>query len=152
MRKDENGYVYFVDRVGDTFRWKGENVSTSEVSDAMIRADGIATANVYGVEIPGTEGKAGMAAVSLSGDVDFESLHYELSSSLPAYAIPIFIRIQREPDTTGTMKYRKVELMKEGYNPDMVDDPIWMYHPDRRQYVPFTQDRYESLISGAFRF
>jgi len=152
MRKDENGYVYFVDRVGDTFRWKGENVSTSEVSDAMIRADGIATANVYGVEIPGTEGKAGMAAVTLSGDVDFESLHYELSSSLPAYAIPIFVRIQREPDTTGTMKYRKVELMKEGYNPDMVDDPIWMYHPDRRQYVPFTQDRYDSLISGAFRF
>ena len=152
MRKCENGYVYFVDRIGDTFRWKGENVSTSEVSDAMIRTGGIETANVYGVEIPGTEGKAGMAAITLGGDVDFESLHYELSANLPSYAIPIFIRIQREASTTGTMKYRKVELMKDGYSPELVDDPIWMYHPDRRQYVPFTQDRYDSLMSGAFRF
>jgi fatty-acyl-CoA synthase len=152
MRKDENGYVYFVDRIGDTFRWKGENVSTSEVSDAMIRSKGIETANVYGVEIPGTDGRAGMAAITLNAEVDFESLHYELSANLPSYAIPIFIRIQREADTTGTMKYRKVELMKDGYNPDKVDDPIWMYHPDRRQYMPFTQDRYDSLISGAFRF
>ena len=152
MRKDEDGYVYFVDRTGDTFRWKGENVSTSEVSNALSRVEGIATANVYGVEIPGTDGKAGMAAITLNGDVDFESLHYNLSNSLPAYAIPIFLRIQREADTTGTLKFRKVELMKEGFSPDLVDDPIWMYHPERRQYVPFTQDRYDSLKSGAFRF
>lgn len=152
MRKDEDGYVYFVDRTGDTFRWKGENVSTSEVSNALSRVEGIATANVYGVEIPGTDGKAGMAAITLNGDVDFESLHYNLSNSLPAYAIPIFLRIQREANTTGTLKFRKVELMKEGFSPDLVDDPIWMYHPERRQYVPFTQDRYDSLKSGAFRF
>ncbi|HBQ50239.1 MAG TPA: long-chain-acyl-CoA synthetase, partial [Hyphomonas atlantica] len=129
MRKDEDGYVYFVDRTGDTFRWKGENVSTSEVSNALSRVEGIATANVYGVEIPGTDGKAGMAAITLNGDVDFESLHYNLSNSLPVYAIPIFLRIQREADTTGTLKFRKVELMKEGFSPDLVDDPIWMYHP-----------------------
>lgn len=152
MRKDEEGYVYFVDRTGDTFRWKGENVSTSEVSNALSLIDGIATANVYGVEIPGTDGKAGMAAITLNGDVDFESLHYELSASLPSYAIPIFLRIQREAETTGTLKFRKVELMTEGFSPDLVDDPIWMYHPERRQYVPFTQDRYDSLKSGAFRF
>tara|TARA_R100000365_G_C2747318_1_gene77111 strand:+ start:1116 stop:2939 length:1824 start_codon:yes stop_codon:yes gene_type:complete len=152
MRKDENGYIYFIDRIGDTYRWKGENVSTNEVSDALSHVKGIATANAYGVPIPGADGKAGMAAITLDGDLDFESLYYELSQNLPAYAIPIFLRIQREAKTTGTFKFRKVELVKEGYDPDKVDDPIWMYHPDKRQYVPFTQDRYESLISGAFRF
>lgn len=152
MRKDAQGYVYFVDRTGDTFRWKGENVSTNEVSQAFSPVDGVSTANVYGVTIPGTDGKAGMAAITLKGAVDFENLYDALSATLPSYAIPLFVRVQEEAETTGTFKYRKVELVKEGFDPDQVNDPIWMYHPDERKYVPLSQAYYEKLLSGSFRF
>ncbi|KCZ93462.1 long-chain-acyl-CoA synthetase [Hyphomonas johnsonii] len=152
LRKDKDGYIYFVDRIGDTFRWKGENVSTNQVGEALSQIDGISTANVYGVQVPGTDGKAGMAAITTDGDVDFEGLYAALSARLPSYAVPIFIRVQRDAETTGTFKYRKVELVKEGFDLDDVTDPIWMYHPERKEYVPFTHDRYESLRAGAFKF
>lgn len=152
MRKDKDGYIYFVDRIGDTFRWKGENVSTNEVGEALSGIPGVATANVYGIPLPGYDGKAGMAAITTDDDVDFDGMYAALGHKLPSYAIPIFIRVQRDADTTGTFKYRKVELVKDGFNIDEVTDPIWMYHPERKIYVPFTQDRYDSLRSGAFKF
>jgi fatty-acyl-CoA synthase len=152
MRKDKDGYIYFVDRIGDTFRWKGENVSTNEVGEALTAMPGIVTANVYGVAIPGYDGKAGMAAITTDGDVDYDNLYKSLDEKLPPYAIPVFIRVQRDAETTGTFKYRKVELVKENYNLDQVTDPIWMYHPERKEYVPFTHDRFESLRSSAFKF
>jgi len=152
MRKDKDGYIYFVDRIGDTFRWKGENVSTNEVGEALTAMPGIVTANVYGVAIPGYDGKAGMAAITTDGDVDYDNLYKALDEKLPPYAIPVFIRVQRDAETTGTFKYRKVELVKENYNLDQVTDPIWMYHPERKEYVPFTHDRFESLRSSAFKF
>ncbi|MEH6696874.1 MAG: long-chain-acyl-CoA synthetase [Hyphomonas sp.] len=152
MRKDKDGYIYFVDRIGDTFRWKGENVSTNEVGEALSGIQGVATANVYGIPLPGYDGKAGMAAITTDDDVDFDGMYAALGQKLPSYAIPIFIRVQRDAETTGTFKYRKVELVKDGFNIDEVTDPIWMYHPERKTYVPFTQDRYESLRSGAFKF
>lgn len=152
MRKDKDGYIYFVDRIGDTFRWKGENVSTNEVGEALSGIPGVATANVYGIPLPGYDGKAGMAAITTDDDVDFDGMYAALGQKLPSYAIPIFIRVQRDADTTGTFKYRKVELVKDGFNIDEVTDPIWMYHPERKIYVPFTQDRYDSLRSGAFKF
>ena len=152
MRKDKDGYIYFVDRIGDTFRWKGENVSTNEVGEALSGIPGVATANVYGIPLPGYDGKAGMAAITMDADVDFEGMYAALSQKLPSYAIPIFIRVQRDAETTGTFKYRKVELVKEAFDIDEVTDPIWMYHPERKEYVPFTQDRYDSLRSGAFKF
>ena len=152
MRKDKDGYIYFVDRIGDTFRWKGENVSTNEVGEALSGIQGVATANVYGIPLPGYDGKAGMAAITTDDDVDFDGMYAALGQKLPSYAIPIFIRVQRDAETTGTFKYRKVELVKDGFNIDEVNDPIWMYHPERKTYVPFTQDRYESLRSGAFKF
>jgi fatty-acyl-CoA synthase len=152
MRKDKDGYIYFVDRIGDTFRWKGENVSTNEVGEALTAMPGIVTANVYGVAIPGYDGKAGMAAITTDGDVDYDNLYKLLDEKLPPYAIPVFIRVQRDAETTGTFKYRKVELVKENYNLDQVTDPIWMYHPERKEYVPFTHDRFESLRSSAFKF
>ena len=95
MRKDERGYFYFVDRVGDTFRWKGENVSTSEVSEAINGFPGIVDANVYGVTIAGREGRAGMAAIVCSGGCDLTALHAHLRAHLPDYARPLFLRIQK---------------------------------------------------------
>ena len=152
MSKDEKGYIYFVDRIGDTFRWKGENVSTTEVAKVLAAYPGIETANVYGVAIPGMDGKAGMAAITASGEVDFAGLHTFLSSHLPSYAIPVFLRLQREATTTGTFKYRKVELVKEGFNPDEAGDPIWFADPEQGQYVPLDRDAYETVLAGGYRF
>ena len=152
MKKDALGYIYFVDRIGDTFRWKGENVSTNEVAEFVAKAPGIATVNVYGVEVPGTDGRAGMAAITTDGEVDYDGLYTWLSEHLPKYAIPLFIRVQKEAETTGTFKYRKVDLVKEGFNSDEVGEPIWYYDPDVNKYEPLTPDAYETLMSGAVRF
>jgi len=152
MMKDEDGYIYFIDRIGDTFRWKGENVSTNEVGKALSQYPGIKTANVYGVQVQGTDGKAGMAAITADQDVDYDGLANFLKSSLPAYAVPLFIRVQQEAETTGTFKFRKVELVKEGFDPNEVTDPIWFLHPEQGQFVPLTPDRFDSIRSGGFRF
>lgn len=153
MRKDAEGYIYFIDRIGDTFRWKGENVSTNEVGEALASINGIAHANVYGVPIPGMDGKAGMAAITPDGKgIDFDTLHTDLCARLPNYAVPVFIRVQKEAETTGTFKYRKVDLVEEGFNPENMSDPIWFADPDKGKYMPVTHDRYESILSGTYRF
>lgn len=152
MKQDKDGYIFFIDRIGDTFRWKGENVSTNEVGEALSKIDGIATANVYGVPVPGADGKAGMAAVTLDGEVDFASLHKALAEMLPAYAVPLFIRVQREAETTGTFKYRKVDLVAEGFDPAKVEgDALWMYDPAAGGYEPMTAERYQTLLAGGYR-
>ncbi|MEM1147043.1 MAG: long-chain-acyl-CoA synthetase, partial [Pseudomonadota bacterium] len=152
MKKDADGYVYFVDRIGDTFRWKGENVSTNEVAEFVARAPGIATANVYGVSVPGTDGRAGMAAITTKSDVDYDGLYEWLSEQLPKYAIPLFIRVQKEAETTGTFKYRKVELVKEGFDPEAVNEPLWFFDPESQKYEPLTVDAHETIRSGAVKF
>lgn len=152
MKKDALGYVYFVDRIGDTFRWKGENVSTNEVAEILAAAPGIATANVYGVSVQGTDGRAGMAAITTDSDVDFDTLHAWLNDRLPKYAHPLFIRIQKEAETTGTFKYRKVDLVKEGFDPEEVPDPLWYFDPGQKLYLPLTQDRFDTIKSGAIKF
>ena len=152
MSKDELGYIYFVDRIGDTFRWKGENVSTNEVAEFVAKAPGVATANVYGVSVPGTDGRAGMAAITTKGEVDFDTLYAWLSEQLPKYAIPLFFRVQQEAETTGTFKYRKVELVKEGFDPAAVSEPLWYYDPESNKYEPLTPDAYETILSGAVKF
>lgn len=152
LSKDEKGYIYFIDRIGDTFRWKGENVSTTEVAKVLAGYDGIETANVYGVAIPGMDGKAGMAAITASGEIDFAALHDYLRAQLPAYAVPVFLRLQREATTTGTFKYRKVELVREAFNPDEAEDPIWFAHPEEGAYKPLTRDEYDTVIAGGYRF
>ena len=152
MRKDKQGYIYFVDRIGDTYRWKGENVSTNEVGEALSRVDWVKTANVYGVHIPGTDGKAGMAALTVEDGADLGGLYTSLAARLPSYAVPVFIRVQPEADTTGTFKYRKVELVAEGFDPDKVTDPLWMLDPEEARYVPMTQGRYDRLVSGGYKF
>ena len=116
MRKDENGYFYFVDRIGDTFRWKGENVSTLEVAEAINAFPGIQDTNVYGVAVPGREGRAGMAAI-VCHDCDLPALYLHLQTSLPDYARPVFVRVRKDLDMTATFKQRKVDLVKQGFDP-----------------------------------
>ena len=139
LRKDEQGYFYFVDRIGDTFRWKGENVSTQEVAEALSTFPRVETANVYGVEVPGHEGRAGMVALALGGgrDAPFDArAFYELAiSTLPSYAAPVFVRLQSESDVTGTFKLRKVSLRDEGFDPGATDDPIYVRDDAARTYV-----------------
>jgi len=150
MRKDENGYFYFVDRIGDTFRWKGENVSTLEVAEAINKFPGITDTNVYGVGIPGREGRAGMAAI-VCDNCDLVALYRHLEASLPDYARPVFLRIRKDLDMTATFKQRKVDLVKQGYDPDAIADPLYFNDAANRRFVPLDRALYESIRSGQTR-
>ena len=110
MRRDAGGFFYFVDRIGDTFRWKGENVSTSEVAAAITAFPGIVEATVYGVHIPGTEGAAGMAAIVRDAPLDLAAFRAHLARRLPAYARPLFVRVMDRIEVTGTFKHSKSDL------------------------------------------
>ena len=145
LSKDDLGYIYFADRIGDTFRWKGENVATSEVAEAFAEFDGILEANVYGVSIPGSDGKAGMVALSTNKDIDLDKLYQKLSSSLPAYAQPLIIRIKNEIEITGTFKHRKVELVKEGYDPKNISEPLYFCDHQSKKYIPLDNDLFGSI-------
>jgi fatty-acyl-CoA synthase len=151
MRKDERGYFYFVDRVGDTFRWKGENVSTSEVAEAINSFPGIADANVYGVTVVGRDGRAGMAAIVCDGQCDLGALHTHLAGNLPDYARPLFLRIQPTIEVTGTFKQKKVELVREGFNPAATSDPIYFNDPQAKAFVLLDPALYRRIESGDVR-
>lgn len=136
FRRDSEGYYYFVDRVGDTFRWKSENVSTMEVANALDAAQGVETITVYGVTIPGNEGRAGMATVVMQPGKRFDPVaFYRLASSrLPSYAVPVFVRVSEQTDITPTFKLRKVDLQKLGYR-QTSDDTVWVADPVAGCYV-----------------
>ncbi len=151
LRHDNEGYFYFVDRIGDTFRWKGENVATSEVAEALSVFAGVQEANVYGVQIKGTDGRAGMASLVSEGDVDLGKLHEHLAASLPVYARPLFLRMQKTMDTTGTFKHRKVELVKEGFDPSAITEPLFFDDPEQKRYVPLTAEVYQKINDGGYR-
>jgi fatty-acyl-CoA synthase len=151
MRRDAEGYLYFIDRIGDTFRWKGENVSTGEVAEKLASIPGVLEANVYGVEIPGHDGRAGMAALSVDGDFDIKALYGQVEQDLPHYAQPMFVRLQRQIETTGTFKYRKVDLVEDGFNPERTKEPIYFKNPVKKTYVKLTKAGYEKVLEGAFR-
>ncbi|ULQ46428.1 long-chain-acyl-CoA synthetase [Flagellatimonas centrodinii] len=143
-------HIQFVDRVGDTFRWKGENVATTEVEAALGAFPGIEQAVVYGVAIPDADGRAGMAALTLSGSLDGAALSRHLADALPAYAIPLFLRLRAEQETTATFKYRKVDLKREGFDPARVVDPLWVrWTPEA--YVPLTADHVAAIHRGEWR-
>jgi fatty-acyl-CoA synthase len=153
LRCDDRGYFYFIDRIGDTFRWKGENVSTQEVAEALTVFAGVELINVYGVEIPGHDGRAGMAALTMADGVEFDPNAFrELAErSLPSYARPVFVRIKREADLTGTFKLRKVDLQREGYDPAATPDPIYVRDDRAGSYVALTAERLEALHRGELR-
>jgi fatty-acyl-CoA synthase len=131
LRVDADDYAYFVDRIGDTFRWKGENVATSEVAEVVTVCPGVREVNVYGVSIPGHDGRAGMAALVADDGFDAARLAAHVARELPSYARPLFLRIQPELEVTGTFKHRKVELVAEGFDPARVRDPLWFFDAER---------------------
>ncbi|KAJ0069224.1 hypothetical protein NL108_003113 [Boleophthalmus pectinirostris] len=149
MLIDSENFVYFMDRVGDTFRWKGENVATSEVGDILITANSILEANVYGVKVEGHEGRIGMASVTLKEGEDFDcsDAYKKVVTYLPAYARPRFIRIQTSLEMTGTFKMKKVKLVKEGFNPADISDPLYFLDTDKKSYVPLTEEIYNAIMS-----
>lgn len=153
LKRDAQGYFYFIDRIGDTYRWKGENVATSEVSEAMGVFPGVAEVNVYGVNVPGYDGRAGMAAIALSETekLDLEALHAEMKKRLPAYARPVFLRLRTELEHTGTFKIKKVDLVKEGFDPSIISDPIWFDHPGEGRYVRLDPQLYAAILAKEIR-
>jgi fatty-acyl-CoA synthase len=152
MRMDPSGFYYFIDRIGDTFRWKGENVATSEVAAAIMAFAGIAEANVYGVHVPGREGAAGMAAIVPDGRLDIVALRAHLELRLPSYARPKFLRVAKRLAVTSTFKHTKNELQREGFNPAAaVGDAFYFDDPASDAFVPLDQRLYERIKSGAVR-
>jgi len=151
MRQDAEGYYYFVDRIGDTFRWKGENVSTSEVAERLAHVPGVQEVNVYGVPVGKLDGKAGMASLVVDGDFDIDSLAEFVDRELPGYARPVFVRLQPQIETTGTFKYRKMDLVEEGFDPAKVKDPLYFRSPEKQGYVKVTKASYDKLCAGGFK-
>jgi fatty-acyl-CoA synthase len=150
MRVDEQGFYYFVDRIGDTFRWKGENVATLEVALALSACPGIAEAAVYGVAVPGAEGRAGMALIAAESALDLVEIARRMQA-LPDYARPVFLRVRRELEVTATFKHRKNDLAKEGFNPLGIADPLYVFDRAQGAYVPLDADRFAAIESGAIR-
>ena len=151
MRRDDGGFYYFVDRIGDTFRWKGENVATSEVAAAVTAFPGIVDANVYGVAVPGADGRAGMAEIVCSGAIDLSAFREHLEQRLPSYAHPVLLRMRKEIDVTPTFKQLKRGDAQDGYDPGTCPDALYVNDPDCRAYVAMDQQLYERIQSGRMR-
>jgi fatty-acyl-CoA synthase len=151
MRKDARGYFYFVDRIGDTFRWKGENVSTTEVAEALGHFDGVHDANVYGVSVPGRDGRAGMAALVVDGNLNLSVLWSHLAERLPDYARPVFLRIRRDMEMTATFKQKKIDLAQQGFDPEATGDPIFFNDPTKKAFVRVDAELYKQICSGDLR-
>jgi fatty-acyl-CoA synthase len=148
MRKDERGFFYFVDRIGDTFRWKGENVATSEVSEAVCEFPGIQEAVVYGVAIPGTDGRAGMATLVADGALDLVAFRAHLTSRLPEYARPLFLRIRSEIEVTATFKYTKTDLVRQAYDPAATSDAIYFNDREHEAFIRLDKTLYDRIQGG----
>jgi fatty-acyl-CoA synthase len=151
MRTDAAGFFYFIDRIGDTFRWKGENVATTEVAAVIMAFPGVREANVYGVRVPSTEGAAGMAAVVTDGPLNFVAFREHLARRLPFYARPLFLRITDRIEATATFKHTKIELIRQGYDPAATTDAIYFDNPDRQAFVRLDRAHYARIQAGAVR-
>lgn len=150
-------HAQFVDRLGDTFRWKGENVSTTEVENILCEYDKIAEAVVYGVEIPNTNGRAGMAAITLKpecslSETDLREMVTQFKQNLPNYAVPVFLRIQQQVETTGTFKYQKTKLKEQGFDPKLTQEPVLVLLPSESQYCDVTDEIYQNIQAYKYRF
>jgi fatty-acyl-CoA synthase len=164
VTRDAEGFIYFVDRVGDTFRWKGENCATTECetiinnfncteSARVNRNNELSEVNVYGVSVGNNEGKAGMASIVLlsAEKFDFTALWAYLNANMPAYQMPLFLRIQQQMEITGTFKHKKSELVEQGFNPDKVKEPLFFRDDRKKTFLPLDQKLYQAIISGEVR-
>lgn len=158
MRKDSEGRWFFCDRIGDTFRWKSENVSTAEVAEVLGSCTSITEANVYGVTVPGHDGRAGCAALTLPEgqstieDETLKELATEVLRELPRYAVPIFLRVvsgeSAEKNRTGTNKQQKHVLRNEGVDPNLVSDELFWLQPAGTEYSKFGIGDWNALGGG----
>jgi fatty-acyl-CoA synthase len=151
MRSDARGFYYFIDRIGDTFRWKGENVSTTEIANILSQCEGVSDAIVYGVEVSGADGRAGMALLVPRGGFDLGAFRKYARRRLPPYALPVFLRLASSVQTTGTFKYRKDQLVRDSFNPDLTTDPMFVGDPVANEYFNIDGEVYRRICSGKAR-
>ncbi len=151
MRKDARGFYYFSDRLGDSFRWKGENVSSFEVAQVLAARPGVRDANVYGVEVPGFEGRAGMAALAVGDDFDLDQLRRSVDAALPPYARPLFLRLCETLETTETFKHKKQALAAQGFETEEIAGALYFALPGASGYVPLDAAMRQRIRAGEFR-
>jgi len=161
LRKDSSSYVYFVDRIGDTFRWKSENVATTMVAEVMTLFPQLESAqvNVYGVTLPGCDGRCGMASIAMEGNqaaakLDLDGLAKHVIKRLESYARPYFLRFVTEMDITGTFKFRKVDLRKEGFDPSILKagESLFFLNPATGKYQPLDAAPFADINRGKYLF
>ena len=151
VRMDEEGYVYFTDRTGDTFRWRGENVSTTEIENTASKIIKNLQVACYGVEIPGAEGRAGMIAIVHQDDINLADLCRELQERLPTYAVPLFVRVVEKLEYTATEKIIKRKLREEGFDIKHIVDPLYFMDPVSKTYIPLSEDVYKKIIDKEYK-
>ena len=151
MRIDSRGFYHFVDRVGDTFRWKGENVATSDVLAALVSCENVREASVYGVAVPGADGKAGMAAIVLDDLAALPVLWAHLAAHLPGYARPVFLRLRPAIDVTETFKHKTATLAGEGFDPRRIDDPLYVGDGSVQTFVRLDPALHDAIVAGSIR-
>ncbi len=151
MRRDAAGFYYFVDRVGDTYRWKGENVSTAEVLSTLSTLPGILEGVVFGVAVPGFDGRAGMAALVVDERFDLKAFRDAVENRLPLYARPVFLRLLPALEATGTFKPRKLDLLREGFDPRVIADALYVRDAGTGGYEKLDAARYGSIVTGGAR-
>ena len=153
LKRDRASYYYFVDRIGDTFRWKGENVATLELEHLLNSAPGVSETAVYGVRVPGADGRAGMALVVPDDTAGFDPQAFlaHAEKSLPGYARPLFIRVADSMDVTGNFKHRKLRLQNEGFDPTCITDPLFFRDDGAGQFIPLDRDLHSEIMAGTRR-
>jgi len=153
LYQDKDGFLFFVDRIGDTFRFKGENVATNEVSDILCKVKDVQEVNVYGVAVTGYDGKAGMASIVMNKDkeLDFHDFYNVAAKDLPLYSVPYFLRIQTEMEITSTFKHRKVGLTAEGFDPQTIKDALYFRDDKQKTYIPLDITLYQKIINSEIR-
>jgi fatty-acyl-CoA synthase len=153
FRFDARRNLFFLDRLGDTFRWKGQNVATLDVQEQLAKWHPIAMANVYGVEVNGTEGRAGMASLVLHDEEDFDPLGFarHVDAALPPYARPVFVRIHTSLETTATLKLTKARLQRDGFDATRCSDRLYFRRAGGESYERLTADLYREVVSGTTR-
>ena len=145
-------HIQFVDRLGDTFRWKGENVATTEVEAALRAFPGLSDCSVYGAQLPGQDGRAGMAAVvAETGVIESAELVQQLRATLPAYSVPVFLRQVRELESTATFKKRKQDLRAQGADPAQTQDSLFVLLPDTERFQPLNSSLWQAICTGRQR-
>jgi fatty-acyl-CoA synthase len=151
MRRDERGFYYFVDRVGETYRWKGENVSSAQVLGVLTAIRGVLDGVVYGVSVPGADGRAGTAALVVNADFDLAAFRAEVASRLPPFARPVFVRLLPAVEATGTFKPRKQDLVQTGFDPKRIKDPLYFDDVRAQRYVALDAELFAAITSGTVR-